>query len=203
MLRQCYPGCWLGRSYIKIVFRSSTAVLSSSSFWGAWERAKNVSVASSQAIHVSNAVFYPSINDETVSQPVEAWNKGSAIDSLGPSDAAISWAVIFLKCWPTPKASYSCVLCSIRTAATANTTTSVSTVLNTIILRPCWTASDVCNIILKSAFSWLHGPRSENLNGYIGRLGRRWWWLVFQWVWWRPAFPDRQTARFCFHQKIS
>ena len=52
-------------------------------------------------------------------------------------------------------------------AATASTTTSVSTVLMRILVYPWQTASCTCRIMLVPASSWVHGARSDTSLGWI------------------------------------
>ena len=55
------------------------------------DRVENTAVTSLKAFQMSNAVFFPlPANDETVSQPVKAWNMGSARAFSPPSVVAMS-----------------------------------------------------------------------------------------------------------------
>ncbi len=84
---------------------------------------------------------------DTVSQSVRAWNIGSALVRNGAA-----------KCLPVPNASQSSYSGPrVSATDTANTATSVSTVLISIFRWPAWFA---CNIMRLSASSWLHGERS-------------------------------------------
>jgi len=85
----------LVRSYSRIVNRYRTDTWASDISLGPVDKARNVSVTSSKAFHVSHPVFFPLVlKDEIVSQPVKAWKTGRALDLSGPITEAISWAAI-------------------------------------------------------------------------------------------------------------
>ena len=105
--------------------------------------------------------------NETVSHPVKAWNIGNAVHRSGPSTLAISWAAKKRKLFPVPKAIQISVLPWRCAAATAKTTTSVSTVRMDILLNPSVTVSSKCKMILVSASSCVHGVSFETFFDWV------------------------------------
>ena len=105
--------------------------------------------------------------NETVSHLVKAWNIGKAVHRSGPSALAISWAAKKRKLFPVPQAIQISVLPLRCAAATAKTTTSVSTVRMDILLNPSVAASSKCKMILVSASSCVHGVSLETFFDWV------------------------------------
>ena len=84
--------------------------------------------------YVKCSLFPLPANDDTVSQPVKAWNVGRESVFSYPSSLAMSCAGMYLRCLPVPKATQIPVSSRLTTVDTARTRTSVSTV-TTMILR--------------------------------------------------------------------
>ena len=81
----------LPRSYIGTTYDSSTDMQTLSKLVGRVTSITKTSVTALNDLHVSKAVFLPfSANDETVSQPVKAWNMGRACAFSAPKEVAIS-----------------------------------------------------------------------------------------------------------------
>ena len=77
-------------SYSNTTNDSSTDILSSLKHPGLVTRFANTEVTASNDFHVSKAVFLPlPANDDTVSQPVKAWNIGRARAFSAPHEVAI------------------------------------------------------------------------------------------------------------------
>jgi len=80
--------------YIKTTKRSKMCETSSGMKITGREMSVKARVTSGYASQVSQTVFLPlPLKDDTVSQPVKAWNPGSAADLMGPSCSAIRCAV--------------------------------------------------------------------------------------------------------------
>ena len=119
-------------SYIKTTTRSTfpadSLMLNSS---GLSLNTLKSSVTASKVDYVSHAVFFPRFeNDETWSQPLNAWKNSSASDLDGPICRAISCTGMYLKVFQTPNATHRHVMLRLCTADTAITTI-VITVLPT------------------------------------------------------------------------
>ena len=111
---------------------------------------------------VSNAVFFPlTANDDTVSQPVKAWNMGRESAFSYPSSLAMSCAGMYLRCLPLPKAAQISVSSRLTTVDTARTRTSVSTVRKMVVRYPLFAESTAWRSILVSASACVHGERDE------------------------------------------
>ena len=66
----------------------------------------SVPVSSGNDFQMVHAVFFPCpTKDDTVSQPIIAWNIGRANDLSGPKQEDISWAAKYRKFFPVPNAS--------------------------------------------------------------------------------------------------
>ena len=145
-------------SYMSMVNRSKAEYTSSDISSEAPRSSQKDAVTSSCVSHTFHAVFLPTCAKwDTVSQPVKAWNTGSARYFLGPNEADISWAGTERNYISVHNAIHISLMPSSCNVATANTTTLVSTVRTRILLNPRSAASAICSIILESASSWLHG----------------------------------------------
>ena len=81
----------LPRSNIGTTYDSSTDMQTLSKLVGRVTSLAKTSVAALNDLYVSKAVFLPfPANDETVSQPVKAWNMGRACAFSAPKEVAIS-----------------------------------------------------------------------------------------------------------------
>ena len=113
------------RSYSSTTYVSNTDMQSSLNADGSVIKVENTGVTLSKDFHMSNAVFFPRpANDDTVSQPVKAWNMGSARAFSLPSSFAMSCAGIYLRCLPVPNATQISVSSRNTTVDTARTRTS-------------------------------------------------------------------------------
>ena len=86
--------------------------------------------------YVKCSLFPLPANDDTVSQPVKAWNMGRESAFSCPSSLAMSCAVMYLRCLTVPKATQISVSSRLTTVDTARTRTSVSTVPKVILRYP-------------------------------------------------------------------
>ena len=94
----------LVRSYRRMVNRSNLFTVSSDTRSGVLLISVKVRVRPWWVSHVFHAVFLLNMeSEETVLQPVKAWNIGSASDLCGPSDVAISSAAMYRKWSQVPK----------------------------------------------------------------------------------------------------
>lgn len=89
----------------------------------------------------STQTFFPfPWKDDVVSQPVMAWNSGSAFAFLGPNASQMMSIDIYWKCFPVPKTIHSLTSCRIKHrllySVIAMTTTSLSTVLISTFCAP-------------------------------------------------------------------
>ena len=85
---------------------------------GCVDKVKNTGVTSLKDFQMSNAVFCPlPANDDTVSQPVKAWNMGSERAFSSPSAVAMAWVGTYLRCLPVPNATHSSVFSSVTCTA--------------------------------------------------------------------------------------
>ena len=110
--------------------RTNSFTVSSDTRSGVLLNSVKVRVRPRWASHVSHAVFLLMMeSEETVLQPVKAWNIGSASGLCGPSDVAISWAAMYRKWSPVPNASQISHSPNYCTVAIDKKTTSVPTVL--------------------------------------------------------------------------
>ena len=114
----------------------------------------------------STQTFFPfPWKDDVVSQPVMAWNSGSAFAFLGPNASQMMSIDIYWKCFPVPKAIHSLTSGRIKHrllySVIAMTTTSLSTVLISTFCAPPPAAA------LRVQVSACLGPRGYNL-AYFG-----------------------------------
>lgn len=164
-LREQHPSCLIDFhfrtcSVIKKNDESLEDVHSSVALSGLSHKRWKDDVTSGYESHVFHAVFLPlPEKEETVSQPVMAWNIGGAFDFSGPKLESISWTGRNLRFSPSPKAIYNSEVLNVCETAITITTTSVSTVRKSTFVNPLWTASATWTIILVSASSWLPGAR--------------------------------------------
>ena len=83
--------------------------------------------------YVKCSLFSLPANDDTVSQPVKAWNMGRDSAFSYPITLAMSCAGMYLRCSPVPKATQILVSSRLTTVDTARTRTSVSKVRKMIL----------------------------------------------------------------------
>ena len=141
---------------------SNTDTQSTLSSDGSVNKVENTGVTSLKDFHMSNAVLFPlPANEDTVSQPVKAWNMGRESGFLYPSSLAMSCAGMYLRCLPVPKATQISVSSRLTTVDTARTRTSVSTISKIILRHPLFAEPTAWKSILVSASSCVHGARDE------------------------------------------
>ena len=131
------------RSYNSTTYASNTDIQSSVKADGSFANIeKKPGVTSSKDFHMSNAVFLPlPANEETTSQPVNAWSIGRARAFSLPSPLAMLCAGMYLSYLPVPNAIQISVSLRQTAVDTARTRTSVSTVRNMILRYPWLTES--------------------------------------------------------------
>ena len=125
---------------------------------GVSARAHSASDALLKTFHDAQDVRLPlPAKHDVVSHSISAWKTGSAVHMSTLRACAIAVVSTYQNDFPVPIATTRLLQQSLRTQLTANTTTSVSTVLMTIVCFPCLTPSAACKNILVLASSCVRG----------------------------------------------
>ena len=122
---------------------------------------KSLDESASNAFQTFHADVFPfPWKDDVVSQPVMAWNSGSAFAFLGPNASQMMSVDIYWKWFPVPKAIHSLTSGRIKHrllySVIAMTTTSLSTVLISTFWAPNHAAAlYACTNVRVPGSSWL------------------------------------------------
>ena len=156
---------------------SNTDMQSSLSSDGSVNKVENTSVIPLKDFHMSNAVFFSlPANDDTVSQPVKAWNMGRESAFSYPSSLAMSCAGMYLWCLPVPKATQISVSSRLTTVDTARTRTSVSKVRKMSLRYPLFaesTGAFWCPPLHVCMFQEMRCPGVLKSTAHSGHICRR------------------------------